>query len=130
MSEVRKPSPKLLDATYDKVKRSKKHELRIATSVGGRRLPASGGRPWSARWDPTTACGDVTTKKLHIEHKMTDRGSIGVKQEWLDKVSDGARRVGKDPAMVLTYEARGRSASDWLLIPLDVAKRYFPELFS
>lgn len=120
--EVKKPRPRCFDEGYDKQKRSKKHETRIAKAFGGRRLPRSGGLPWS-KWDKTSAGGDATTRSLHIEHKRTDKASISVKRDWLDKVSDAARRRAKDPALVVTFEKANSPPEDWVLIPMSLARR-------
>lgn len=80
--------------------------------------------PWS-RSDPTTACGDIATPDLHIEHKRIEpqTGSIGVKRDWLRKVTVGAKRTMKIPAMAFHYEAAQGHAEDWLMLPMDVAER-------
>lgn len=124
-----KPSPKWLRESQDysgKAKRSKKHEVRVAKALGGTRLAASGAKRFS-KWLPTgvTAGADVGTPTLHVEHKRAERdtGSIGVKREWLLKVTEGADRVMKTPAMVLTFEEAKGIEQDWLLVPLSVARR-------
>lgn len=107
----------------DRAKRSKKHEQRIATKLGGKRYKASGAERWS-KWDKKTARGDISTPTLHVEHKRTDRLSMSLKREWLDKVMAGARDQCKDPAMVLTFEdPDGKNPQDWVLIPMDVLLR-------
>lgn len=113
---------KHLDPNYDRVKRSKKHEQRLGKRLGGRRLARSGGQAWS-KWDKATAKGDISAPTLHLEHKRTDAESISVKKEWLVKVSEGARRVGKDPGLVITFEKIGSKPMDWVLIPLDLLER-------
>lgn len=115
----RRPTPKHLDPNYDKYKRSKKHEERLGKRLGGKRIPRSGGLAWS-RWDPTTAGGDVAVPDFHIEHKRTEAGSMSIQLEWLDKVKDGARRAGKDAALAVTFEKKGRPPNDWIMIPLEV----------
>jgi hypothetical protein len=119
---ARKPVPKYLEPNHDKYKRSKKHEDRLAKKLGGKRLPRSGGLSWS-RWDSTTAQGDLSTKELHLEHKRTDAASMSVKKDWLEKVADGARRTGKDPGLMITFEKKGVPPMDWVMIPLDVLQR-------
>lgn len=119
------PRPKCLDDNYDRYKRSKGHEDRLAKELGGKRLPRSGGLAWS-KGDPTTAGGDLATGSLHIEHKRTVNESISVKKEWLHKVSDGARRVGKYPGLLLTFETKMSPPEDWICLPLDMVKKYIP----
>jgi hypothetical protein len=125
--EAKRPSPKYLEGNHDRHKRSLKHEKRLSVELGGKTLPNSGATRWSSKWaaaDPTTSCGDLATAQLHIEHKRTEKDSIGVKREWLAKVREGARRAGKDPALILTYETKNVPPDDWILIPLSVAKRF------
>lgn len=118
----RKVAPKHWDPNYNKYKVSKKHEDRLGKRLGGKRIPRSGGMAWS-KHDPTTANGDISVPDFHIEHKRTVKKSMSVEQEWLGKVSDGARRVGKDPALVITFEKKGQAPEDWIAIPLEVFER-------
>lgn len=120
--EPRKPKLRYLEPNYDRYKRSKKHENRLSKRLGGKRLPRSGGMAWS-RWDKTTAQGDVSLPDFHLEHKRTECESMSVKHDWLRKVADGARRVGKDPALGVTFEERGKAPDDWIMMPLDVFER-------
>ena len=110
---------------YERSRRSKKHEERLADELGGRRMRRSGGAYWSES-DKNTDDGDLGTPEFHIEAKRTDKKSMGVKKEWLDKVRDGARKFGKDPALILTFEEPNKPSvppDDWICIPLDVLKR-------
>jgi hypothetical protein len=125
----KKPSPRWLRESQDfssKARKSKKHEIRVAKELGGKRLAASGAKRFS-KWMPTsvTAGGDLGTKDLLVEHKRAEpeTKSIGVKREWLQKVTEGAKRCMKDPAMVLTFEDSNGFEQDWMLLPLSVAKR-------
>jgi hypothetical protein len=123
------PRPKTFDANYDKAKRSTREEKKVAKRLGGRTHGRSGGLPWSAS-DPTTACGDITTKDLHIEHKRAEPNtkSIGVTRRWLAKVAVGAKRRMKVPAMAFHFEEADGHAEDWLMLPLDVAERLLAAL--
>ena len=121
-SEPRKPKLRYLDANYDKYKRSTKHEDRLSKRLGGKRIPRSGGMAWS-RWDKTTANGDLSVPDFHIEHKRTDAKSMSLQKEWLEKVSEGARRTGKDPGVIVTFEKNGSNPTDWMLVPLEVFER-------
>ena len=121
--------PKALDwlnnNNQQRTRKSRKHEDRVAARMGGRRLRRSGGSRWS-RDDATTDDGDIGTPEFHIEHKSTEKKSIRVKREWLDKVREGARKFGKDPAVVLTFTDENQPSKppeDWILIPLEVAQR-------
>lgn len=106
----------------DRYRRSRKHETRVGTALGGKRLPRSGGLAWS-KHDKTTAGGDVCTPIALVEHKRTEKQSLSLKLEWLQKVEAAARRLHKDPAVVITFEQKLRSPEDWILLPLAVYKR-------
>jgi hypothetical protein len=119
------PRPKAFDHNYDRYKKSKREEDRVADKLDGNRLPRSGGLAWSAH-DKTTDGGDLKGKHLLVEHKRVepDVKSIGIKREWLAKVTKGAaRRIGKTPALVVSFERPRGHVQDWLMLPLDVAKR-------
>lgn len=124
ISTPKKPSPKWTEPNYNKQKRSTKHEKRIATAFGGKRLPRSGGLPWS-KWDKTTAGGDVSSAKLHLEHKRTEAKSLIVQLEWLEKVSAAARRCAKDPGLVITFERKLKPPEDWVLLPMRLVQSVF-----
>lgn len=115
----RRPVPQHLEPNYNKYKQSKKHEDRLGKRLGGKRLPRSGGLAWS-KWDKTTAGGDISAPTLHLEHKRTVRESISIPRDWLKKVCEGARRVAKDPGVVITFEKKGQKPEDWVLIPLEI----------
>lgn len=87
----------------DSYRRSKKHELRLAKELGGRRLPNSGGARRS-RWDAQRSQGaDLIGEFEVVEHKHTTGSSISLKLEWWLKLCDGAARLGKPPALMLTF---------------------------
>jgi hypothetical protein len=115
----------LENPNYERARRSRKQEDRIAIKLGGHRRPRSGGMQWS-KHDKTTEDGDLTTPEFQVEHKRTDKKSISIKREYLDKVTEGARKFGKDPAVVITFQEPGKPSSpdeDWILVPLEVARR-------
>lgn len=119
------PRPKAFDHNYDRYKKSKREEDRIAKKLGGQRLPRSGGLAWSSS-DSTTDGGDVKSRHMLVEHKRVESHvkSIGVKREWLAKLTEGAaRRADKVPGLVVSFEGARGHAQDWLMVPLDVAKR-------
>lgn len=110
----------------ERVKKSRKHEDRVAKAYGGKRLAASGAKRVS-KWSHTsvTAGGDISTDNLLIEHKYVEAAtaSLSVKRAWLEKVTIGARRVTKVPAMAITFEKAKGFSEDWLLVPMDFARR-------
>lgn len=124
------------EPNFNRARRSKKHEIRVADKLGGKRLPVSGAKPFSkydqrrdflfgcGGADPHgTACGDLSTKDFHVEHKRTECASMSIQREWLDKVEEGARKTGKNPAVVVTFEVDLQRPTDWVLIPMEVFER-------
>jgi hypothetical protein len=115
----------LENPNYERARRSNKMERKIATKLGGVRRPRSGGLRWS-KYDSSTEDGDVTTPEFQIEHKRTDKKSMSIKREYLDKVKAGAKKFGKDPAVVITFQEPTKpfvEDEDWIMVPLEVARR-------
>lgn len=118
------PKPRAFDLSNKTAgRRSKKHEDRLAEVMGGLRLPRSGGLSPSKWTQRHTAGGDISTKEFLIEHKATSRQSLGLKKVWLEKVSEGAKRVMKHPALVVTFDQDQPSPQDWVLIPMSVFEK-------
>lgn len=129
---------------HDRYRKSRKHEERIAAALGGKRLPNSGakmrskyskvgkasnvsfrGEKLDSEFERITLNGDISQRNFHIEHKSTERESLSIKVEWLDKVSDGAASAGTIPALVITYVSKrvGVPPKDWVLIPFDLFQK-------
>lgn len=135
------PSPKWLKGTNaENSKLSKKHELRLAERLGGKRYSGSGNRPLSrksyrkvlkdgrSRKDirevEETDCGDLATPTFHFEHKFTRDQSLSVKLEWLDKVEAGAKLKLKDPGLIFTFQDnQGQVKKEYVSMPLAVYER-------
>jgi|GEM_PF-6463458 hypothetical protein len=128
--------PKWLDPNYDRFKRSKKHETRLADKLGGKRLPQSGAKRLSRhairaqtgdeRPETITLRGDLTIGDFWVEHKRTETATMSIKREWWLQVVDGARAAGQDPALFITFEKHHSPSSkpiDLVVIPLDVFER-------
>lgn len=128
-NEQKRLQPKwLTNDNHDKYRRSRKQEDRIASKIGGRRIPRSGGLKWSKYEvnNGTTADGDLANADFHVEHKRTDKKSISIKKEWLDKIRAGAFKNCKDPALIITFENPSQpyvKPDDWICIPLETAIR-------
>jgi hypothetical protein len=121
--------PKALDwlenNNHGRSKKSLKQENRVAQRLGGQRLRRSGGSRWS-KDDKNTDDGDIGTPEFHIEQKSTEKKSMSIKREWLTKVREGARKFGKDPAVVITFtdeNSPSKKPEDWICVPLEVAQR-------
>lgn len=129
---ARKPllRQKWLQPNADTKRRSNENETRLAKKLGGKRVRNSGGKPWSARdaktvvgSGPTTEGGDVATHDFFIENKRSEKKSISVQKEWIEQIKESARRVGKSPAVILTFETPRKPPEDWVMIPIDVFDR-------
>lgn len=132
----KKVRPKWADPNYDRYKKSKGHEERLATRLGGQRLPQSGAKrlskyairaqtSLSETPETITMNGDLATSDFWIEHKRTETGTMSIKKEWWLKVRQGAHDAGREPALLLTFDAHGPSSKpiDLAVIPLDVFER-------
>lgn len=133
----KKVRPKWMDPNYDRFKRSQKHEQRLATKFGGKRLPQSGAKrlspksfraqtSLSERPETITLNGDLSIGDFWVEHKRTETETMSIKREWWTKVCDGARAAAQEPAVFLTFEHRASPSSkptDLVLISLDTFER-------
>ena len=128
---------KWLEPNYDRFKRSKKHENRLASRLGGRRLPQSGAKRLSShalraqtsldeKPETITLNGDLSLPDFWVEHKRTETGTMSIKREWWEKLLEGSRTAGREPALLVTFEKKASPFSkplDLVLIPLDVFER-------
>ena len=119
-----------LEPNKTRARRSNQHERRIAEELGGKREKRSGGAYWSDSDRSRTDGGDIITDAFYLEHKRTDKKSLSVKREWLQKISQAALMKSRDPGVILTFEdtrATGGLGSkrneDWALIPMSVLQR-------
>lgn len=133
----RKVRPKWMDPNYDRYKRSKKHEQRLASKFGGKRLPQSGAKrlskyairaqtSLSERPETITLNGDLSIGDFWVEHKRTETETMSIKKDWWLKVCDGARAAGQEPALFVTFEQRSSPSSkpiDLVVVPIDVFER-------
>ena len=119
---------KWLEPNADKARRSNNNERRLADRLGGKRVQRSGGKLWSRRAAGTTGTGmteggDVALREFFIENKRTELKSMSVKREWLSQIRSAAARVGKDPALIMTFEIERKPPEDWVAIPIEVFER-------
>lgn len=133
----RKVRPKWMDPNYDRFKRSKKHENRLASRLGGKRLPQSGAKKFSKYTlraqtslseTPSTVTmnGDLALKDFWVEHKRTDTATMSIKKDWWLKVRDGAIAADREPALILTFENKASPSSkpiDLVLISLEAFEK-------
>ena len=122
MSEQRpRPRPLWMEPNQKRVKRSQKHERRLARETGSSTLPRSGGAPFSARQlgSPSEG-GDFESPDFLYEHKSTERESMSLKLSWLRKVTAGARRKMKSPSLIITFtDPRNRPIEEWVAVRKD-----------
>lgn len=128
--ERKKLRSKWLEPNQDQARRSNKTERRLAQRLGGKRLARSGGALWSRNDKSATSSGIITdngdlgTKDFHLESKRTVKDSLSLQKDWLKKVSEGARRVFKDPGVVITFDNGDRKPpEDWVLVPMEVFEK-------
>jgi hypothetical protein len=112
--------------------RPKKQEKTVAAALGGRRQPGSGA------FDE--AKGDVRVERSDrfsflVECKRTSgKKSLGVKLEWLMKITAEARVNDRYPALAIQFDRRvidsmpGTAEEDWVAIPLSVMKGMLEDL--
>ena len=74
-------------------KQSQKHEKRLAKTIGGKTMAASGAF-WSHK-------GDVRSNDLLIEHKWTGKKQCTVKSDVLKKIMREAILDGRMPVLVI-----------------------------
>lgn len=107
-------------------------ERRLSAELCGKRQPGSGSSLY--------AKGDVlqhgrkgeahSPDRFLIEAKQTVHGSLSVKGEWLAKVSEEARAVGREPALAIQIQGIDdpSCSRDWVAIPLHVFRRIFGDV--
>ena len=110
----KKPRPTVFDeakpSAYEIGRRSEK---RLQRKAGGLPTPGSGNKQIK---------GDLRHgPKLErmIENKSTTARSMKVQVSWLEKLEKEAFEAGKEPVLVLDFEAMSLGSRQWAMIPLD-----------
>ncbi len=104
--------PKYMTDPADKTKhkKSQKQEKRVAAVLGGKVQRGSGSKAFHK--------GDVKSAELLVESKRTDKESLGIKKEWLVKISQEAAAYGRIPALSIEFDTMPRLvAKDWIAVP-------------
>lgn len=123
-------TPKWALPATQRFKRSQKNERRVAQALGGRELPRSGGMKAAGGADSPTLEGDFRTPTLHAEHKRTEKPELRVQREWFRKVSSGAARCHRTPAVVLLLEPVQGDAREWIFLPVGYARSAYQQLLA
>lgn len=100
-----------------------KSEKQVARRLAGRQTPASGAMEG--------AKGDIVLPEFLMEAKSTTADSLGVKFEWLAKITREALAVGKKPALSMSFVTGSGAAVDggtWVAVPENVFKAMMEEL--
>lgn len=115
-----------------RVRKSRKHERRLAEQLGGKRLPGSGNQAWSrnerGKKSMVTGGADIESPSLVLEHKYTEKESLSLKREWLEKITVAASMRAKTPGVVITFDGARDIEKDWVLVPLSYFQAFGVEL--
>lgn len=115
-----KPSKKLKPFISEDVESTwNKQERELAEVTGGRRTAGSGNK---------LDKGDVVTASFRYEAKSTDKESISIKLDWLEKIVSEAINTGKSPALAIHFsKAALPCGKDWILIERELFLEKFDE---
>lgn len=92
-------------------------ENHIAKLVGGKRHRGSGSSVWKK--------SDASSHDFQIECKQTEKESIRVTLEWLEKISEEGAFQSKNPALHLRFlNASNKIDKDWVMIPERIFKDF------
>jgi len=93
------------------------HEDDVAETFQGDKTIGSGNKPFYK--------GDVKSDMFLVEAKSSEQKSIGIKAEWLKKISDEAYGYQRLPAVHLRFGSieDGLCERDWVMVPQSVFKR-------
>jgi hypothetical protein len=92
-------------------------EARLSKQLGGRLTPASGAM--------LGAKGDIDLGSVLMEAKSTISETMALKFDWLSKISQEARNVGKTPALAVSFvnqQGKPWMDGDWVMLPRHVFK--------
>ena len=117
MSDEKPKIPSYFAGREQKQKRKKSmdQEDRIAKAVGGKRQKASGALPG--------ARGDVRSVELLNECKRTDKKSISISIEYLQKITKEASFYNCIPSVSIEIASPPKFVNrDWVLLPAGFVK--------
>jgi hypothetical protein len=114
MSDADNPFLRRLDK-HKIGKAGRASEKRLAKTLQARARPASGAMEG--------AKGDIDLNDVLLEAKSTTTDSMGLKFEWLSKISREAVREGKSPALMISFvgqDGRPFMNGEWVCVPRHV----------
>lgn len=79
----------------ERKKSANRAEKRAATRLGGRRQPGSG-NTFAAR-------GDIRLSDFLLDHKQTKHARFSITHEMWEKISEEARRAGKEAGLLVEF---------------------------
>lgn len=98
-------------------------EKRVAKIIGAKTTPASGAIE--------AFKGDMRKANFLIEAKSTKNDSLGLKFDWLVKISKEARDSRRKPAMTISFTTDGGRElpnGEWALIPMSLFRELVEDL--
>jgi Holliday junction resolvase len=97
----------------------RKSEERLAKSMAAKLTPGSGAMD-HAKGDMVREGENIT---LRIEAKCTNKASISIKHEWLEKITREALETNCQPALTISFvsdNGAAKKGGDWVMIPKTV----------
>lgn len=110
-SSYERPGLKFLTGTANEKTgaQAKRQEKSAAKTLGGRTTVGSGNKGMK---------GDVWAGNLMVECKSTDKRSISLKLDWLEKLVREAFQKGREAVLLLRWDANTTlPPGDWAVIP-------------
>jgi hypothetical protein len=99
-----------IDRPTTQSERVKDQEEDAALVVGGRRHPGSGAF--------TGLKSDASGKDFQVECKQTEKRSLSLKAEWLEKINREAMGRGKEPMLHMRFLSMDPDTpQDWVCVP-------------
>lgn len=97
-------------------------ENRVAKKLGGFRKVRSGAHRASGIYDRGNGyAGDVSIGRFEVECKITEKRSMSLKAEWLERMAIGAKPKNRSPAIQVTFKNLDSICEkDWIMIELSV----------
>lgn len=118
------PKSKVFDKNYGIRIAVNKQEKRLAKSLGGRRVPGSGGMR-RTKWTTMGSGGgyaDAISPSSMAEAKLTIKSHLTIKWAWLSAITKKSLLSNRTPVVMISSESHntmGIVPKDWALLPWD-----------